>query len=246
MTKCWAVTHVGKVRCSNEDFVEVSSRPPEGKLDCWEGDLSYDYGWGLVADGMGGHAAGEIASELAIELLRPVMHLLDDEAEVLLALNATNGGLFDAMERNPALEGMGTTVAGVVLRGTEALTFNVGDSRIYTFSNNRLAKISCDHVVNGNQLTQCLGASGQMSLRPHVSRFALGPYSNLVICSDGLTDMVTDEEIAESLAVHSANPALKLVDAALRAGGIDNISVVVLEISEGGQVGDSLSVHQNG
>lgn len=230
LAKCWAATHVGCVRACNEDYLEVSSRPPEGKLDRWRGNVSNEGGWALVADGMGGMAAGEVASELAVELLRPAMHLLEGKADVTLALDATNAALFDAMVRNPALEGMGTTIAGIALRDTEALAFNVGDSRIYSFLGQELTKRSRDHVIGGNQLTQCLGASGQIILLPHVESFELEPNSKLLICSDGLTDMLGDDQIAKSLATTSADPAWKLVQEALKEGGVDNISVVVFEL----------------
>ncbi|WP_118857952.1 PP2C family protein-serine/threonine phosphatase [Sphingomonas mesophila] len=231
MSKCWACTHVGHRRESNEDTVEVSSRNPHGKLHRWRGYVSNNGGWALVADGMGGHAAGEVASELALELLRPVMHRLEDEGEVTSALNAVNDGLFEAMARNPALYGMGTTIAGVVLRGTEALAFNVGDSRIYMFSEGKLTRLSIDHVIDGHVLTQCLGGYSGAPLKPHARRFRLEPYSKLMICSDGLTDLVSDDEIAGLLSGHSgAFPALRLTKSALKAGGDDNISVVVFEI----------------
>jgi len=230
MSKVWAMTHVGHVRTNNEDWVEVSSRRSEARRDRFGGYIDNEHGWALVADGMGGHAAGEIASELAVELLRPVMTRLQDETDVRLALDATNEGLFEAMGRNTALHGMGTTIAGVVFRGTEVLAFNLGDSRIYTFSDEKLTRVSCDHVVEDHILTQCLGGSGESPLSPHVTRFELKPYSKIMICSDGLTDMVTDDKIAQLLAGRSAHPAYKLGRAALKAGGVDNVSVVVFEV----------------
>lgn len=231
MSKCWAATHVGYKRQSNEDTVEVSSRQSDDTLSRWRGYISNDEGWAIVADGMGGHVAGEIASELAVELLRPVMSRLRDEGDATLAINSANRGLFEAMSRNPALSGMGTTIAAVALRGTEALAFNVGDSRVYLHSGGHLRRLSTDHSVEGHILTQCLGGSQLQALKPHVQRFTLEPYSKLLICSDGLTDMLSEEEIGEQLSrAVGAHPALRLVRAALKAGGHDNVSVIVIEV----------------
>lgn len=231
MSKCWASTDIGNVRSSNEDTVEVSSRGQDGKLTRWSGYVSNDGGWALVADGVGGHAAGEIASELAVEFLRPVMHRLEDYRDVATALNAVNDGLFEAMVLNPALAGMGTTIAGIILRGQEALAFNVGDSRVYMFSDDGLSRLSTDDVVDGHVLTQCLGGYSGTTPKPHMQKFALEPYSKLMICSDGLTDVLGDNELADALSgPPGVHPARRLVRAALRAGGTDNISVVVLEV----------------
>lgn len=230
MTKCWAMTDVGRVRRSNEDYVEICSRPSDDRLTVWHGEVCNDDGWALVADGMGGHAYGEIASELAIELIRPAMALLREEQHIIFAVNAVNDGLFDAMTRNSALHGMGTTIAGVILRGTDAFAFNVGDSRIYTFSDQKLTRLSLDHVVDGHVLTQCVGGSARTLLKPYVKKFPLQPSAKILICSDGLTDMLTDDDIAKMLSVRSVNPACALVEAALHRGGVDNVTAVVFEV----------------
>lgn len=230
--RCSAAAHVGHVRSNNEDTVEVSSREYDGKLTQWVGEVPALGGWAIVADGMGGHAAGEVASELAVELLRPVMGQLRSASDIALAVNVANHGLYKTMSHDRVLRGMGTTVAGVILHGDRAVIFNVGDSRIYLYLDGKLTKLSQDDVVGGHMLTQCLGGVDEpVALDPHVKEITLQRGAKLLMCSDGLTDMVPDDAIAEVLSGTSGDHAQTLVEAALDAGGIDNVSVVVIEIA---------------
>jgi PPM family protein phosphatase len=229
---CSAMTHVGLVRSGNEDAIAVSATD-EFPLSRWNGVLPLQHGWALVADGMGGHVAGEVASQIVIELLKPVLGSLNNPDEVALAVKAANKGLFDTMDHHPALAGMGTTIAGVILHDGHALVFNAGDSRVYIHHQGELTQISQDDVVGGNMLTQCLGGfSRPARINPHVRRIRLPPGATLLLCSDGLTDMVADDHIAEILNVRCEDPAELLVQAAVDAGGIDNVSMVVIEITD--------------
>lgn len=224
------MTHVGHVRANNEDAIAVSGTDPF-PLFRWEGELALRHGWALVADGMGGHVAGEAASQLAIELLRPVMSRLTNAGQVTAALQAVNEALFDTMKRHPALAGMGTTIAGVIFLGDRALAFNLGDSRIYLHHRDALTQLSHDDVVGGNMLTQCLGGqSAPTELDPHVQEIRLSPGAKLLLCSDGLTDMLADEQIEVLLHSSDSRPTERLVQTALDAGGIDNVSAVVIEL----------------
>jgi protein phosphatase len=138
------------------------------------------------------------------------------------------------MEQHPSFIGMGTTIAGVLIRKDHALAFNVGDSRIYLHHGGKLAQISVDHVTSGNLLTQCLGGFVRESrIEPHVTAVPLSPDAQLLLCSDGLTRVLTDEQIASSLGQGGQNAAERLVAAALQGGGHDNISVVLVEILSG-------------
>jgi serine/threonine protein phosphatase PrpC len=163
-----------------------------------------------------------------------VLASLADSAAITLVLNAANEGLFDTMARHPALEGMGTTIAGVLLRGDHLLAFNVGDSRIYLHHEGKLTQVSTDDVVGGNMLTQCLGGfSKQKSLVPHVSKVGLHHGMKLLLCSDGLTDLVADKEIEAIIRSNGQDPASELVSAALDEGGLDNVSAVVIDVCVG-------------
>lgn len=201
------MTHVGFERPENEDTIEVSSRSGEDKLEHWVGSLASSGGWALLADGMGGHVAGEVASYLAVELLKPAMAKINGVNDASLALKAVHAGLFDSMREHPFLEGMGTTIAGALLLGGSALVFNIGDSRIYLQSNGRLSKISEDHVVEGNVLTQCLGGSFS-PIRPHVRTVAVQQGSTLVVIREARCDRFHSRAPGKPSACLRAGPRL--------------------------------------
>lgn len=230
VARCSLMTHNGHVRTHNEDAIAVSAVDAPNLLR-WNGEIDLAQGWALVADGIGGHVAGDVASQIVIELLRPVIGSLADGRDVSLALEAANDGLFDTTARFPAFEGMGTTVAGVILRGDHALAWNVGDSRICLYHQGQLNRVSVDDVVADNMLTRCLGGfDGPARLDPHFRNIPLPPGAMLLLCTDGLTDLVAHDEIAAILHLASAKPAELLVQAALNAGGNDNVSAVVIAI----------------
>ena len=229
MPRAWAATHQGHVRGHNEDYYATSSSEAEANAPLWTGTINLQTGWALIADGMGGHAAGEVASLLAVKCLSFLMETADTEGAVRQSLQATNLALFDAMQQRPDLAGMGTTVAGIRFLGGEAVCFNVGDSRVYLSHTGGLRQVSEDHAVDGHALTQCLGGWSSEPLRPAVSILPLVPSSRILLCTDGLTNMVADERISEF--VRSPDPAAKLIEAALAAGGADNATVVVIEVS---------------
>jgi len=235
-TSGWA-THVGRVRRDNEDACYVGRR-------VW-----------AVADGMGGHAAGEVASALAVDAMAEL-----DAADGVLtrdavveAVQRANDHLLEHGGRQREARGMGTTLTGVALveqDGEERLcVFNVGDSRVYRLSAGHLGQVTTDHsevaelVAAGlispsrarthplrNVVTRCLGGEH----RPLVDTWLTLPRPGvrLLLCSDGLNGELPDLTIArllqEPLAPQAAADAL--VEAALEAGGGDNVTVVVLDV----------------
>jgi serine/threonine protein phosphatase PrpC len=225
--RCWGASHRGHVRAVNEDAFAISACPEV--RDRWQGIIAQADGWAMVADGMGGHAAGQVASRLALACLETLAGKLVDEQTIGAALASVQAALFSSMRNDVALFGMGTTIAGVMLRREDALCFNVGDSRIYHMGA-RLSLISEDHVVDGNMLTRCIGGTQEHVLpEPSVMRILWKAGQRLLVCSDGLTDMMSDEAIAAILANSPASPADALVAAALDAGGRDNVTAVVIE-----------------
>jgi protein phosphatase len=225
---CWAATDVGLVRAGNEDAFATSSQPPGERMSTWEGPLGAG-AWSIVADGMGGHNAGEIASELAVECLRRVLRADFSCSELVASLEAANLSLYDAMEHRPDLIGMGTTIVGVLFRGLSGLVFNVGDSRAYLHSKGVLQMVSEDHVVAGNQLTKCLGGSSTATpVNPHIRELAFEKGDRLLLCTDGLTDELSDAHI--STLMRSERPAQKLIEAAISFGGRDNITALIIEL----------------
>ena len=234
----WAITHVGRLRPLNEDLCLVGDWRSGKPIENWRGLFSTSRAWAVIADGMGGHEAGNVASRVVLDAIGELIRDASSESSVSTMLEIANRRLFEAMYAIGGRPGMGTTVVGAVLSDREALVFNVGDSRAYVFRRGELVQLSRDDTLNvsrgtlrnrSHALTQSLGGSTKpQSLRPHFRRIPLEDHDTLLLCSDGLTDMIEEDEIAGILIRHPENPAEHLVAAALDAGGEDNITVVVI------------------
>ncbi|CAD7339314.1 serine/threonine-protein phosphatase [Sphingomonadales bacterium 56] len=223
---CMLASHQGLVRQTNEDACAATTSGDERQPAFWEGFVPSEGGWVLLADGMGGHTAGEVASQLAIACLSELTDLLTTEAGIRSAVAATHEAIINAMLEDDSLAGMGTTVAGVLLMGAEAIAFNVGDTRIYLLSDT-LQQVSEDHVAGRHVLTRCLGGFNSTPSTPWIGRIPMRPGDQLLLCSDGLTDMVSEAEIECGLR-STKKPVEHLVEAALREGGGDNVTVGVI------------------
>jgi PPM family protein phosphatase len=238
-----ARTHQGKVRPHNEDCVAVDAwvrwdtMPSAFSFECRldEPRLS------VVADGLGGHAGGEVASRLVARHLAEAASRLKSAEEVEAALNEANKRLFEAMESAPQLRGMGATVVGLLAFGSRAWLFNVGDSRGYVGASSYLRLLSIDDSTSfratdertsqrGNSITQSLGGTVSFTeIKPHIVARGLEPGDRYLLCSDGLTDMLDQDAIERCLTPDPWDSVEQLVSAALAAGGEDNISVVILD-----------------
>lgn len=237
--KVHALTHIGEVRTRNEDAIALSVA--DDLVISWDGEIPLDGGWALLADGMGGHVAGEVASALAIAVLRPLVNRLRSETDIAEACDEANRGLHLAMQMRPELVGMGTTIAGVILRADHAVAFNIGDSRIHVYADGRLRQLSADHAIE-RQLTQCLGGAPVMvPMKPTVVRFPLTAGAVILVSSDGLTDMLSHDELQRLLSASPSNPATACVRHALDAGGFDNVSVIALSL-QGETLGEEKSL----
>jgi len=240
------LTHVGMRRMRNEDCVAVAGEDFDAPLHAPRLIVQPldEPRVCIVADGMGGHPAGDVASRLAVErLIEEIDAQVQDEDALAGAILSANHTLFAEMERVPALYGMGTTVAGLVLHPELILAFNVGDTRIYAIRSGEIAQISIDHTMEiggnliGNKpprvLSQCLGGFlNDQALEPHVIALPLEAGAEFLICSDGLHDMLTDAEIARCLAPDLAASVQTLFEHAMREGGIDNISIIQVRVVE--------------
>jgi protein phosphatase len=216
-----------------------------------------DVGYVLaVADGMGGAAFGELASALALSsgwdqapgAIKWTWVVTDREVEDLkerveLVFRRIDEALLERARQDPACAGMGTTLTGAYTVGPEAFVGHVGDSRAYLYRAGCLAQLTRDHTMAQlardvglpvvdkswhHTLTNCLGGGGKV-VRVDFHHVRLADGDRLLLCTDGLTDMVPDDEIAAVLG-RPAPPqeqAQSLVDAALRRGGNDNVTVVV-------------------
>ena len=197
----------------------------------------------VLADGIGGYEHGEIASKTAVEAVARMAGQLKDQDACTGCLRAVNEELFAAMRRDPKLLGMGTTIVGMAMQRSRALWFNVGDSRAYLWRG-ALKQLTRDHVPvarlpdgsRSHALTQWLGGFDEgEDLWPEVGLVELKPEDKLILCSDGLTDLVSDAEIAGMLA-DPAEPAAtvrRLVDEVLDRGAPDNVTVILARLRQG-------------
>jgi serine/threonine protein phosphatase PrpC len=228
-----ALCHRGAVRGNNEDTItaadwisdEQEMPAPRRSRHSPASPLLL-----AVADGMGGHAGGEVASRYAIKRLtdEPV---IATAADVQTRLGLINTELHRTMTAVPALLGMGTTIVGLVLSAQRALWFNVGDSRIYRHCGGRLEQLSIDDVPPGPRfglITQTLGGSPMLlPITPHIGEDDLMLPARWLLCSDGLTDMIADAEIEQALRTSDEDAVRSLFAAAMHAGRADNISIVL-------------------
>jgi serine/threonine protein phosphatase PrpC len=240
-------TDPGLVRQLNEDTVAWVT-PQDKAIADSRGSLA------LVADGMGGHAAGEVASTLAADVIRRLYYDLDGPVPKVLtaAFTAANRAILEYAAEHPECKGMGTTCTVLAFRDRQAWLGHIGDSRAYLLRSGELIQLSedqtlvaklvhagtltqeeADHSPMHNVILQALGTSQQM--RPIIGARGLPLEFGdvLVLCSDGITGLVPDAKIADivgRLAPQDACDAL--IEAALAAGGHDNASLGVFTVTE--------------
>lgn len=237
------MTDVGRMRDHNEDHIAWNEA----------------HGFALLADGMGGHNAGEVASAIAVETIQARLlsqeHRREDDAPALLseAIDQANQTILAHAAEQPHCAGMGTTVVAVLFHGDGMTLAHVGDSRIYRLRGKQFRQMTTDHslvqelVQNGYLTTEEARASANKNL---ITR-ALGIDTSVevdvahdncesgdifLMCSDGLTDLVPDEEIHTLLNLHAQDETLDaaaaaLVEMANEKGGVDNISVILIRVS---------------
>ena len=229
-------TDVGRVRSVNED------------------SLLMEEGFVAVADGMGGHSGGDVASQLAVERLRAGYEEPTVD-ELLAAIQSANEGVIEAGSDDPSLRGMGTTLVALAVVGGDGgdhlAVANVGDSRCYLLTSDRLEQITTDHTVvqtlvdhgeltaadaaihpRRNVITRALGIDRRVMTDYWELQPAVG--DRYLLCSDGLTGEIDDAGIASVLndIVDPTEAARVLVDRAVEAGGRDNVTVVVVDVAD--------------
>jgi serine/threonine protein phosphatase PrpC len=192
-----------------------------------------------VADGLGGHPAGEEASSLAVRWLARAARTLTDDAAIREALDVCNEVVYAEAAAHPERTAMGTTIAGVALTEQAVLVFNIGDSRVYVLEDAGLVQLSVDDNEppapaqrRSPVLTQTLGGRLDAApVEPHISTRPLAD-ARYLICSDGLTDAVNDSAITAILRNHDGGrAAFELWKATIAAGAPDNITVALVEIA---------------
>lgn len=231
MRYLWATaTHQGMVRDQNEDTVYPKS---SGESD--DGVLV------IVADGMGGHVAGEVASRLAVNAAA------SNDLPATDRVAAGNRAIREEVARDPGLEGMGTTMTLLEIKDDVATIAHIGDSRAYLLRDGKLRQLTEDHTVAAEYMAQGQLSPEEAANHPQrhmllrtlgLTRFVnvddvrtdLQPGDRILLCSDGLTEMVTDKQITETLGEGTPDEVVwALVEMANKAGGVDNISVAVVE-----------------
>jgi serine/threonine protein phosphatase PrpC len=242
------MTNPGKVRSNNEDSVALLRQSAPDGAD--------DFVVALVADGMGGHECGEVASQLAAQLIPAALFQRNGEVPLALekAFAQTNGGIQKAAQTDARRHGMGTTCAVVVVEGDQAWGAWVGDSRIYLLRDDGCYRLSQDHTIvaemvrsghiteddarhhaDRNVLSRALGTRPKVEVDVLRQPTRLQQGDRILLCSDGLHDLVVDEEIGELARSGELSDCVQaLVQLALDRGGYDNVSVVLMEVSPEG------------
>lgn len=240
----FSATDTGRARSNNEDSVATD---PAGKL-------------AVLADGMGGYNAGEVASGMLTSFIHTELGRWLQEASAAasdadvrramdICVDNANRAIFNAANANPTYAGMGTTLVLAVFRDGRLLVGHVGDSRAYRMRAGKLVQLTRDHSLlqeqidaglitpeqaafsaNKNLVTRAVGVEDTVLLETHVHETQPGDV--YVLCSDGLSDMLPDENIAQVLQMHDSVDAAghALIDAANDAGGRDNISVILVRV----------------
>ena len=241
-----SATHPGMVRSHNEDSIAADA----------------EAGLAVLADGMGGYNAGEVASGIAVEYIRTEMKKqlathkpeeIDQQiAEKLIVDHATraNSAIFQSAQSQPQYSGMGTTLVVALWHDNQISVGHVGDSRLYRLRGGKLEQVTRDHSLlqeqidsgmitkeqarysqNKNLVTRAVGIDPDVETEVHTYPVQVGDI--YLMCSDGLNDMVTDEDIEVTLASLAANlplAAQQLVQLACDNGGRDNVSVILVRV----------------
>lgn len=239
----WGITDVGVVRHQNQDDYHIEL-------------LAEDMALGIVCDGMGGAKAGNVASQLAVETFLetakaqpPEQWRNEPEALLHFATEQANGAVHFRASVDADCRGMGTTMVAALVIGSQAYILNIGDSRCYLVQPDGITKVTRDHSVvedlvargqitpeqarqhpQKNLITRALGAESK--LRADLFRQPMEPGDALLLCSDGLSNMVSDQELLYE--VLHGGPAedccRRLLDIALSRGAPDNVTAVLLQM----------------
>ena len=232
-------SHAGRVRALNQDAF-------------WAGGVAGGRVLAVVADGMGGHQTGEVASQKAVSVVRDELSSskVYPPAAIARAVQAANGGIYDYASKNAQHYGMGTTLTAVLLDDQVGLVAHVGDSRAYLVREGAVRQLTQDHswvadrVRQGvlseeearrhewrNVITNALGAAPEIKL--DLSHFTVKEGDKILLCSDGVTMLLSDETLAEVVSKHPpAEAVVRLLALADERGSPDNVTAVVLFVNK--------------
>lgn len=243
------LTDVGRKREHNEDNMAYVI-PKDPQVMTKKGALF------IVADGMGGHAAGEVASEIAVDTVSSVYYQDDSEdvaVSLLLAIKRANAAIHQRAAEHVSRSGMGTTCVTAVLRGDMAYIANVGDSRAYLIRSGQVKQVSQDHSwvaeqvragiltedqarthAQRNVITRCLGTQADVEIDVFAEPIVEG--DSLVLCTDGLSGLISEDELQRIVNQFVPQESVyHLIERANENGGPDNITAIVMRVQEVGR-----------
>ncbi|WP_054028072.1 Stp1/IreP family PP2C-type Ser/Thr phosphatase [Bacillus sp. FJAT-28004] len=240
---------IGRVRHVNED-------------QSWVSQLNNGVTLAIVADGMGGHQAGDVASQRAVDAFRSMLEKSAAKADLSLqegkmlirqAISQANDAVFELASQNEQYRNMGTTIVAALVKQDNAIIGHVGDSRAYKITEGVITQITTDHTLvnelvksgqlsaeeaahhpRRNVLTRAVGTDSQVEI--DVQAVEWSAQDVLLLCSDGLSNMVSDQEMLQTVTTDQLELDAKadhLISLALQAGGDDNITVVLLQEAAG-------------
>lgn len=231
------LSDIGNIRKVNEDYVGFHEDSNK-KLY-------------VIADGMGGHNAGEIASKIAVENTIEFVFSAsaNEQIDILLkqAIEASNNKIYEVSKTDLALKGMGTTITACLVTGNKMIVANVGDSRCYILEKENFHQITNDHSLvqelvdngsiteeeaaihpNKNVITRALGTASKVDI--DIFSTDLCNVSKVMLCTDGLTNSLSKEEIYETIVNNDSESSCnRLIELSKERGGRDNISVIIFE-----------------
>lgn len=231
------LSDIGNVRKLNEDYVGY-----------FEDDEKRLY---VIADGMGGHNAGEVASEIAvnstIEYIKNIESLFDIETAIKSAILFANKKIYELSRKREALAGMGTTITACLIKNKKMVVANVGDSNCHIITENAIHKVTRDHSLvqelvdsgsiteeealkhpNKNIITRALGTSEKVKVDTYIKNIT--GIKKIILCTDGLTNLVKSKEIYDIINSNDNETSCKkLVELSKERGSRDNISVILFE-----------------
>ncbi len=237
-------TDVGRARDHNEDYLDAFS-PPDPTQRRQKGDLF------IVADGMGGHQAGDVASQTAVNVISHEYYANPDtdvRAALTSAIKKANAFIYQEAEQDPSRAGMGTTVVAAVIRGRELYLANVGDSRAYLMRGNKVQQATRDHSFVAEQvraglltvdearahpqrnvITRALGSRPEVKVDTYSGELQAGDV--LLLCTDGLSEYVHEDDMQTILGQYPPEEAVpRMIALANSRGGSDNISTIVIQV----------------
>lgn len=237
-----AVSNVGKVRNNNEDSYYISEKE--------------NFPLFIVADGIGGHNFGEIASKMAVDVIKNTIKTIENydnldelESDMIKAISNANDEVYDMSNSSDEYAGMGTTLTALYVYHDSMLIGHVGDSRTYAVNDREIRQLTEDDTIvnrllklgeitpseainhpKKNIITNAIGTDSNIDISLVQYNYGKGEY--ILMCTDGLTDMATNEEILNTINEQKTPSKIsaKLLEIALEAGGKDNITLIIIQV----------------